>query len=134
MIYLFVLHFIADFLLQSREMGQNKSEDTYWLACHLIIQMLVFAFGLMFVIGADRACAFAAINTVIHGVIDWNIWKLYKFSVKRRIDVGHLQSTIEIKGLVLHEYKYWEDSWFYHTIGLDQMLHMITLVVVWQYV
>lgn len=121
LIALLVTHFIADFICQSREMGKKKSYEVKWLAAHLLIQFVFFCiFG----------WKFALINAVIHGVIDWNIWRLYKLSV-----------GIWMKNNPEHEatkayattgvWKFWEDHLFFTTIGFDQMLHMITLVVLW---
>ncbi len=65
---------------------------------------------------------FALINAVIHGVIDWNIWRAYKMYVSASHDLANLGGS---------DYKYWEDHLFYVTIGLDQFLHMTTLVTVY---
>lgn len=122
---MFVLHFVADFLLQSREMGRNKSKQIGWLAIHLAIQAVVFSFGLSMVIGIKSATWFAVINTAIHGLIDWNIWRLYvKSVIWRRSRDGSFK-------LVDNQYPYWEDPVFYATIGFDQMLHFLTLAVLW---
>jgi hypothetical protein len=102
------LHFLADFVLQPREMGRRKSEDLKWLTGHLAIQFVCFLpFG----------PAFAGVNAVVHGLIDWHIWRIYKWSVGRRY--GYV---------VAAEYPYWNDHYFYLTIGADQLLHAITLV------
>lgn len=64
-----IVHFIADFLLQSREMGKRKSSESKYLLAHLAIQFACFAlFGLKF----------AFYNALVHGIIDWNIWRIYK--------------------------------------------------------
>lgn len=112
---LLVVHFVADFLLQSREMGKKKSSELHWLLGHLAIQLL--AFFIVLLPFTEWAFVFALLNATIHGVIDWNIWRLYKLSVVRRFpDVNPAT------------YQYWEDHWFYATIGLDQLLHGLTLI------
>ena len=144
MIKLFLLHFIADFLLQSREMGKKKSSDWYWLFAHLAIQFLVF---LPFV-----GFQFALFNALIHGVIDRNIWNFYKFYTQWNIKTSVLNyikngaapgkfyddwakhpeyktQFIRVKTEQAQDaFKYWEDHWFYATIGLDQFLHAATLI------
>lgn len=120
-ILLFIAHFMADFVFQSREMGQKKSQYFKWLMGHLFIQyfvMLVFVLG---VTGGDWKIAtlFSLSNALIHGIIDWYIWKLYKLHAIRIIK----RDRIKVK-----DFKYWEDHVFYTTIGFDQLLHTVTIV------
>lgn len=124
---LFLAHFIADFLLQPRWMGTQKSSKLHVLFLHCMIQLLtVFAF-LQFGAGTKLAAQAALANTVVHGVIDWYIWNVYKFSVVVRNPDTHPD---ELK----KEWKYWDDHWFYATIGFDQMLHSLTLIAVYWYI
>lgn len=105
---LLCLHFLADFILQPREMGKKKSQEPKWLAGHLAIQFLIFS-----VVGWK----FALANAAVHGVIDWNLWRFYKLSVIKRFP----DATAE-------NFKFWEDHLFFTTIGFDQLLHGLTLV------
>lgn len=104
------LHFLADFVLQSREMGKKKSQEPVWLFSHLAIQCMVF---MLFV-----GWKFAIANAAIHGVIDWYIWRFYKLSVAWRFP----DATV-------NNFKFWEDHLFFTTIGFDQLLHGLTLVL-----
>jgi hypothetical protein len=133
-IYLMGLHFIADFLLQSREMGKKKSTEVVWLIRHLFIQTAVFYAGLLplMLLGYVTPVMFLLLplgNTIVHGIIDWNIWNLYKYSVFIRLkpilvetELGPMEMTNDGS-----DWKYWEDHLFYTTIGCDQMLHGATL-------
>jgi hypothetical protein len=139
--YMMVIHFIADFLLQSREMGQKKSSEPIWLIRHLLIQYFVFAILLSPFLGLAMSMLFALCNALIHGVIDWYIWRGYKWSVSKRIydDKGNPYVPGVSEGYPNHslmsdadnsfnppkapEWRYWLDHWFYATIGLDQLLH-----------
>lgn len=104
---LLVIHYVADFLLQPREMGKKKSSEPKWLAGHLLIQFLCFL--------PFAGWLFALLNCAVHGIIDWYIWRAYKYSVLKRFpDAGV-------------DYKYYEDHLFYSTIGFDQLLHGLTL-------
>jgi len=124
------LHFIADFILQSREMGKNKSSSYKWLGLHLLIQFLVFL---------PIGLKFSLCNAIIHGIIDKNIWNLYKFSAYLRIKkmVEPLYYSEENKKHLFEkfgkEWKYWEDHLFYTTIGFDQLLHIGTIVMLLEY-
>lgn len=122
---LFILHFLADFLLQTPQMGREKSEKFKVLLLHCNIHFLVFLFGLI-VIGLGPAILFALTNAFIHGIIDWYVWRLYKKSVVERnpgVDLEILKKT----------FKYWEDPIFIKTIGFDQLLHILTLYGLWQF-
>lgn len=110
MIKLLILHFVADFILQPREMGKKKSSDIRWLAAHLAIQFIVFA--------PFTSLVFAAANACVHGIIDGTIWNIYKLSVRLRN-----------KNATAENWRYWDDHLFYTTIGFDQLLHGLTLVI-----
>lgn len=118
LIWMVVLHFISDFLLQSREMGQKKSSELKWLLKHICIIFSVFLVGLITVYSAFLK--FSLLNAIIHMVIDANTWKFYKLSVIKRNPTATTET-----------WKYWNDPWFYHTIGLDQTLHILTIIVLW---
>ena len=124
LVYLFALHFIADFLLQTRDMATKKSSDINVLAAHCGIQLLVICAGLTLFTSASQAFYMAFFNALIHGVIDWHIWKGYKLSVAKRFPELNWKDPYQVS-----VYKYWEDSWFYSTIGLDQLLHVSTLAL-----
>lgn len=132
--YMFILHFIADFLLQSREMGKKKSSEPRWLFKHLAIQWAMFAVCLAPFIGPVLSIGIATLNALVHGIIDWNIWRGYKLFVFFRLaDVVRKEGAREdqVKDQVMikaKDWQYWEDHWFYTTIGFDQLLHGLTLV------
>ena len=146
-IYLLILHFVADFLFQSREMGQKKSSEFIWLAKHGLIHLGVFAFGVaIFFISSFwpilveinpylasvkignivlTSCVFAITNMMLHMAVDACTWNAYKWTGARR---NKDKSKEELK----KDFKYWEDSWFYHTIGIDQLLHIIMMIFVYR--
>jgi hypothetical protein len=133
MLYFLGLHYIADFLLQSREMGKKTSESFKWLMGHLAIQFLVFFFGgfvwfrLLYADSTATLLYFAAflalLNAIVHGLIDSTVWRLYKMSVYGR--------TKHDKNFDASKWEYWNDSKFYHIIGLDQLLHTITVYMLY---
>ena len=119
---LFFLHFIADFVLQSREMGKKKSSEAKWLLSHLAIQFLVFI--------PFTNWKFALVNTIIHGFIDSNIWNGYKALAFWRIKQNPQHPLLILNDDFQDRWKYWDDHLFYTFIGLDQMLHGLTLIYV----
>lgn len=120
LIGLFALHFLADFVLQSRKMGKNKSTHWGYLLGHLAIQFAVFL--------PFTGWKFALSNALIHGAIDKNIWNLYKGLCYLRLSrIVKNDPRTNMQAQITH-FKYWEDHLFYTTIGLDQLLHGITLI------
>ena len=117
--WLFILHFISDFLLQPRWVAEKKSTDFDILLIHLFAISFVMWLGLI-IIGFDAWILFVILNAAIHGVIDWNIWSIYKWTVIKRFPPH--------PNIDPATYEYWKDSWFYHTIGLDQLLHGLTII------
>ena|SRR6478735_6599840 len=120
-ISLMITHGIFDWLLQDRETAKNKSSKFKFLAGHLfIIYFGLLLWGLLFgKLYFHDSFLFALSNTILHGIIDWNIWKLYKYlAIKRYPDIDQ-------------NFPYWEDSWFYNFIMLDQLLHGVCYIVIY---
>ena len=118
-ITLMFLHGLFDFLLQDRETAKKKSSNFKYLLGHLFILyhgLLIWS-ALFGNLGFKNSLLFALTNTILHGIIDWNLWSLYKLSVVRRFKEADIT------------FQYWEDSWFYNFIMLDQLLHGICYVV-----
>ena len=117
--YLTLLHFVGDFLLQSRQMGTKKSSEPKWLIAHVGIYTLTLMFGCVW-LWETLPLSFFLFVGLIHAVQDWYIWRGYKWLVGKL----HPEATVET-------FEYWNDKWFYSTIGLDQMLHMVTILVMY---
>lgn len=115
LILLFIAHFIADFALQPREMALKKSEDYRWLLRHCAIHFGVFWCAVLPFLYATPILFLLPIgNSIVHGVIDWNIWRGYK-----KWKATHLEPP------------FYEDHYFYFTLGADQLLHALTIVGLW---
>ena len=81
LIVLFGIHFLSDFVFQSREMGKKKSEDF-----HVLIQHAVIIWSVFFLYGTlcfnVSMIIFSSIYAIIHCIQDWYIWRGYKWIVK----------------------------------------------------
>ena len=104
MLELIFVHFVADFHLQRRHVAVNKSSNWLALAEHVAIIFVMFLWW---------GWPFALANACIHGLIDRFVWTGYKW----------LRSDEHA------DFKYWEDHFFYMTIGFDQFLHVATLII-----
>lgn len=122
---LLVFHFIFDFLLQSRKTANKKSSDMKVLIGHLFSMMFgILLAGLFFTtLNQKDIFVFAIANTALHGIIDWNIWRIYKgIILKKYPDVAN--------GKIVFEY--WNDKLFYSFIGLDQLLHTLCYLLTYK--
>jgi hypothetical protein len=140
LLVLMFAHLVADFFMQSREMGRNKSKKPGWLLRHVGIHVAVFATFVYIALAASlggtsaphsvlllTSLIFAAINGVFHGVVDLTTWNLYALSVKYRAKHGHIPYDRDPV-----KFRYWEDHWFYVTIGVDQFLHVAHILLVYR--
>jgi len=139
MTLLLIAHFIADFILQSREMGKNKSKNYIYLTSHIWIIFCVVSFFAYFVFGSlEKAILFSFWNALFHMLIDSLTWNIYGCSVLLRIygydQVFDKDFNFKDKSkTTLETFKWWEDHWFMVTIGADQIAHMIVLFELFKY-
>lgn len=112
---LIIGHFIADFLLQSHEMARRKSIEVGVLVQHVSIHLIVTFFMSVLVVGHIRAVLIALFVAGAHAAIDWNVWRGYRARVAKREDA--------------RTFEWWNDHWFYVTLGADQLAHGLTFVI-----
>ena len=119
--YILLLHFIGDFVMQSRKIAENKASNFYYMTEHCIIMMAVFAIGLYSAIpSSDTWCKFLALLWCTHFLQDTFVWRSYKWIMTKQL------------GKKIATFKYWKDHGFWITIGFDQMLHIATLYFLWR--
>lgn len=110
LVYLLLAHFIADFVFQSRWMGDNKYKSLKALSAHVLVYTFVIGFFLvaLFALGVftiDKGFVFIGVTFCAHFLIDFFTSKL-----------SH--SHYEAK----------EFHAFWMTIGFDQFLHAAQLI------
>lgn len=110
-ILILTIHFIADFLCQSRTMATNKSKSLYWLTLHVLVYATVttlcwiqFSFDPM-IIGWVWLATFTS-----HWVTDFITSKLTTYF--------YLKNNM---------------FWFFGIVGLDQLIHGITLLMTYNF-
>ncbi len=130
-------HFIADIALQPREMGKEKSEDPIWMLGHFLILFVVFFIAGTIVfrnhaLPPEPAVSLALVIACVHCMQDWFLWVLYKCHIKVQVvnKVGHHSSRHTVSYAV-EQWQCIKDYWFFFTIGIDQYLHYILIVVIW---
>jgi hypothetical protein len=120
MVALFGAHYVGDWLCQPRWMAMNKSVSPKVLLQHLSIVTACLYFPTMLYCqlhGQEGMSVLfkLSVNALVHGLIDWNLWKHYKRKVYK------LENP--------KDFKFWEDKSFYDTIGFDQFMHVATLAI-----
>jgi hypothetical protein len=125
MIGLMLTHVLTDWILQDRETAKNKSSNWRYLLPHLFIiyiGLLIWGYsnGLYF----RNSFVFALLNVILHGIIDKYLWTIYKYAVVKRFP--------EVRNGM--SFEYWEDNWFYNFIAIDQLLHGICYVLIFNLV
>jgi len=108
---LLISHFIGDFVFQSRKMAENKSKSLPYLLLHIFVIIMSLNLPAMIF---KIAWFVPIVYGLLHGMQDLFLWKFYKY----------LYSKLDRK------VNYYEDYWFYFTIGLDQLIHLIVLFLI----
>jgi hypothetical protein len=112
-VILAIIHYIADYLLQSREIADNKSKNIKYLLIHgseytLSFGLLIALSLVMFmqILPIILVIKYSVINGVIHTIIDFFTSQLSsKFYAKKNY------------------------SGFFRVLGLDQLLHITTIIL-----
>lgn len=114
LIAIMLLHWIADFLLQSKEMAINKSKSNYYLFQHVLVYTLTFyVFGLTFY-SSKTAIAFCGITFLFHFITDYYTSRWTSSLYKKE--------------------KFYGFPSFFSVIGLDQFLHFVQLILTYAWV
>lgn len=106
-----VIHFVADFLCQTRTMATNKSKSLYWLTLHVLTYSTVTTLcWIQF--GADpHVLLWVWLTTFIsHWVTDFITSKITTYF--------YLKNNMFA---------------FFSVIGFDQLIHATTLLITYQY-
>lgn len=108
--YLIVIHFIADFILQSDWMAQNKSKNNEALGFHVAVYTLSLLFA---------SVPLAFIVPVYNGNLVL-VWVLLNGAAHFATD--YVTSRINSKLWAAKEV-----HWFFVGVGADQVVHYMTL-------
>jgi hypothetical protein len=99
-----MLHFVGDFLLQTRKMADNKSKSIKWLTIHAITYCLPFLI-------------------LINGGLSMNLMWFYIW-----LFITHWCTDFITSKLTSYLWKEKQVKAFFTIIGFDQLIHTITLL------
>ena len=100
-IYLLLVHWLADFVFQSNYMAQNKSKNIKALGYHSFIYTLV-----LFVATIAGGWLWATVNGILHFIIDYFTSKINTSLLEEKRTHG-----------------------FFVSVGFDQFLHISILLL-----
>jgi ABC-type multidrug transport system permease subunit len=105
LLYILIIHYLADFVLQTVDQSKLKSTDNRMLAYHVATYSFVWLFASYIIYEKPaQAIAFAAITFIFHFATDWATSRIGK--------------------------KFWEKSDYhngFNVVGFDQILHYVQL-------
>lgn len=104
------MHYIGDFILQSHYMATFKSRDNLVLSQHATVYCFPFILVIPFIKDNLWSLLFIIGNSVMHFGVDYWTSRWTSYLWKKQ-----------------------EIHWFFVVIGLDQLIHMTTLVVSFNY-
>jgi hypothetical protein len=118
------VHFVADFLLQSDWMALNKSKRFSALLAHVWVYTLVFTAAVWAVTGLLPALLFGILTFATHFITDAVTSRLTsKLWFIDIVPIGHNAGYDVTMKPTRH--------WFFVVIGLDQLIHLLTLTATW---
>lgn len=117
-LYIILVHWVADFILQSTEMAHNKSTSNVWLTKHVIMYSVVtnilwlpIIFVLHLKLGQFEYILAMAIIFITHWLTDY-------FTSRLNSQYWRQKKT--------HE--------FFVSVGFDQFLHYLQLFLVFKFI
>lgn len=121
-------HFVADFLFQSRKMGEGKSTSLYWLTLHILTYTAIYAmisvWFLQPVLGWMHFVGYIIINALFHFCTDFCTSKLTTYFYQKA-EMAKMNNDLSPEQKLKVARKNMKGFW--SVIGIDQMIHGITL-------
>jgi hypothetical protein len=114
---------MADFIFQTRNMGRNKGKNVYWLITHVLIYTIVTILGWWLLLGFVNFLILGALMFSTHFITDFITSKISGYCYRKSVELKH------------SNYKSAKWEWrFWSTIGFDQLIHSITLILIYNYI
>lgn len=129
-ILILFIHFIADFLCQSRTMATKKSTSVYWLSAHVGVYTLVTFMGWVLFLSIDDGYDNDFGDFLLRVFV--TIYN-YGFQLLLFTYVSHWVTDFITSKITTHYYK--QEKWFefFTVIGIDQFIHATTLLLTYGY-
>lgn len=109
-ILLIWVHFAADFIFQNDKIALNKSSSIKYLALHSIIYGGTFVILAPYIVNHYWGYMLFLSNTILHFIVDFFTSKLTTYLWKEE-----------------------ERHWFFVVIGVDQSIHITSLILIYYF-
>ena len=119
-IYILILHYLGDYIVQPYWLSVQKSESQKMLLYHAFIYTSVLYLGLIFVVGLKSVLVFSGITFALHYIVDF---------VTSRVISDNSSSLIldpDASKPVHKRLKLWGPI---SLLGFDQLLHQVCLLI-----
>jgi len=110
LIGMFTLHFIGDFIFQTRKMADNKSKSIFYLTLHVFWYSAAFMPTFLLIGIGVPYLKFIGVLFTTHWITDFITSKITSYFWKKK----------RIKA-------------FFNIIGFDQLIHIVTLLLIFKY-
>ena len=124
-IFVLVLHLIADFILQPNWIQTYKSRNNLILLLHVSIYFGIFALGLSLFFNFKAAIIYAACNAALHFLVDWITSRVITSHAKTlTLDSPEQNDERPVKALYERVNLYLPSL----LLGVDQLFHHVCLI------
>ena len=122
-IHILLIHTIADFIFQTRKMGLNKGKSLSWLTIHVLVYSLSTSifWGLYF--GWSTFFPVLCLTFITHWVTDFITSRASGYAYLKMLHYKDKNEQLEH----IWQYHFWS------VIGFDQLIHLITLLLTYNY-
>ena len=122
-IFVLVLHLIADFILQPNWITTYKSRDNSILLFHVTVYFFVMALGLLLVASWKAALLYSALNAALHFSVD--------FITSRLITAQAKSVTLDESVDAVEKPLFERVNLYFPTVllGVDQLFHQACLII-----
>jgi len=113
--FILMIHYVADFRMQSRHIAETKSKCNKSLSIHVLLYVATFLIaGLVHFVTGNKVDVWKfAEYVIINGLLHW----LTDYITSRESTKAYQNSDME---------KFW------NIIGFDQLIHGVTLYTTWE--
>lgn len=124
-----ITHFVADFVFQTRKMGEGKSSSLYWLTVHVLTYTTVLGTMLSWILiprlGYFHFFGFVLLNGILHFITDFLSSKMTTYFYLKA-EAAKYNNALEQDEKIKLSRRYMKGFWT--AIGADQLIHGIILV------